>query len=120
MTPERKKEIADYNRRWKAENRDKVTVHQRRTTLKCMYGMTLEQYEEMNRAQGGRCQTCGRVPEGDKARGRLHVDHCHGTGKIRGLLCYRCNLAIGHMLDDPELALKIASYLKEHALGHRQ
>lgn len=107
----------DYNQQWKAKNRDRVAVHQRRTTLKCDYGMTLEEYDSMVLKQQGRCQTCGKVPVGDKARGRLHVDHCHKTGKIRGLLCFRCNLAIGHMQDDPALAVSIAEYLKEHSLG---
>lgn len=90
MTPEEK---SKYNREWKLRNPDKVRLHQRRSTMKEMYGITPEDYDRMHAEQSGKCKTCKEVPVGDKARGRLHVDHCHQTGKIRGLLCYRCNLS---------------------------
>lgn len=111
------KDRSAYNKAWKLANPDKVRQHQRRSTMKEMYGITPEDYERMHAEQNGLCKTCGKAPVGDAARGRLHVDHCHRTGIIRGLLCYRCNLAIGHMLDDPELAVRIAAYLKEAIHG---
>ncbi len=114
MTPEEK---SKYNREWKLRNPDKVRLHQRRSTMKEMYGITPEDYDRMHAEQSGKCKTCKEVPVGDKARGRLHVDHCHQTGKIRGLLCYRCNLAIGHLRDNPALAITVAEYLKEHQHG---
>jgi hypothetical protein len=58
------------------------------------HGITLADYEAMLARQGGGCATCGRKPESGK---NLHVDHDHQTGKIRGLLCIGCNLAIGYL-----------------------
>jgi len=70
------------------------------------YGITAEQYEEMNRLQGGRCLICGQAERGTR-RGipkTLAVDHDHDTGEIRGLLCSKCNTAIGLLDDDPKRA----------------
>jgi hypothetical protein len=73
------------------------------------YGITLEQYEEMA-AKG--CAICG-AAQGTTKR-RLPVDHCHKTGKVRGVLCMFCNTAIGKFRDDPELCEKAAHYLRSH------
>lgn len=62
------------------------------------YGLTPEEYDQMVAAQGGLCASCGDPPTaGDK----LCVDHCHDTGRIRGLLCRSCNLGIGYFRNDP-------------------
>ena len=50
---------------------------------------------------------------GNKPQKPLYVDHCHETKKIRGLLCHQCNVALGHMNDDPQRLEKAISYLKE-------
>lgn len=79
------------------------------------FGLTPDEYEALHEAQGGVCAICGQ-PETRTIRGitsRLAVDHDHETGRIRGLLCYRCNYAIGSMQEDPELFSKAAEYLKE-------
>jgi hypothetical protein len=55
------------------------------------YGLTQEQYDDMLRAQGGGCAICSNHPR----RRALHVDHCHTTGVVRGLLCAHCNWAVG-------------------------
>lgn len=65
------------------------------------YGITLEQYDEMFRQQGGACAVCGSVPK----KNRLSVDHDHATGKVRGLLCMNCNIAL-------ERVGKLQAYLK--------
>lgn len=58
------------------------------------YGLTLEEYDRMLETQGGGCGICGGTnPDGR----RLHVDHDHKTGKVRGLLCINCNYLIGRM-----------------------
>lgn len=61
--------------------------------LRYKYGLPFERYQEMMRSQEGRCALCG-IPEKDAPRGVLHVDHCHVSGKIRALLCGRCNTAL--------------------------
>ena len=79
-----------------------------RTRLLKRYGMTVAEYDEMLSSQGGGCAVCGRRPDG---RRRLAVDHEHGTGRPRGLLCTRCNRGIGLFEDDPALLAHAASYL---------
>jgi hypothetical protein len=81
-------------------------------------GVTLEQYERMLTEQDGRCAICGRVEAYSDGR-RWCVDHDHSCcpgdrscGKcVRGLLCHRCNFAIGLLNDDPEVAYAVAKYL---------
>jgi hypothetical protein len=75
------------------------------------YGMTVEDYESLEDRQSGVCAICLGPPVG-KFR-KLHVDHCHKTGKVRGLLCNKCNTAIGFLGDDPELAKRAINYLEE-------
>ena len=82
------------------------------------FSLTREGYEAMLANQGGRCAICGTTNpcgEGSTATHLQHlaVDHCHTTGKIRGLLCNPCNRGIGMLKDDPALLEKAATYLKE-------
>ena len=86
----------------------------RRNNLKRMYEITHEEYENMWESQEGLCKICNQ-PETVKVKGVtkfLAVDHCHETGKIRGLLCNNCNRAIGMLKDNPEVLRKAASYLE--------
>lgn len=90
---------AQAKRRYQA-NRDKVLtytkIRQRPYLLKKLYGLTVEQYDAMLASQGGACKVCGSDGESkDKRRKYLSVDHCHNTGKIRGLLCMKCNADLG-------------------------
>ncbi|MEU1443250.1 endonuclease VII domain-containing protein [Streptomyces mirabilis] len=68
------------------------------------YGLSAERYLQAVDAQGGLCLIC-------KERSDLVVDHCHESGRVRGLLCRTCNLAIGLLRDDPERARSAADYL---------
>lgn len=79
--------------------------------MKHKYGLSLEEYKAMLTEQGGVCKICKRP---DELRSHLSVDHCHATGKIRGLLCDRCNTSLGKFRDDPELLRKAADYLEAH------
>ena len=115
---------AEYQRDWRAKNPDKVreyetrrkpeSVVQRREKarlrsarnyemdstkyakwanhIKRKFGITPEFYYEILHSQDNRCAICKTAEPG--GRGRFHVDHCHVTGKIRGLLCFRCNTGI--------------------------
>jgi hypothetical protein len=62
-----------------------------------MYGVTWEEYEALLTKQEHCCAICKRPPSGTKVNSRLHVDHDHRTGKVRGLLCHSCNLVLGLM-----------------------
>jgi len=80
----------------------------RRTRLR-KYGLTEKEYEDRLDQQQYRCAICN-VHQND-LKVRLSVDHCHRTGKIRGLLCTACNTAIGKFHDDPILLLQAINYL---------
>jgi predicted nucleic acid-binding Zn ribbon protein len=78
-----------------------------------LYGLTQSQYDQMLTNQDGRCAICRTdVPGG---RGTWHVDHCHTTGKIRGLLCSSCNVMLGHAKDDVDRLRAAITYLEAHA-----
>lgn len=85
------------------------TIHLR--YLKKRYGITVEQYAEMFDKQKGGCAICGKEPD----RIRLHVDHDHATGKVRGLLCFDCNLVLGHARDNTAILDAAKAYLLSHA-----
>jgi hypothetical protein len=69
-------------------------------------------YADMFDAQHGECAICGRsTPGGPNRHDRLYVDHDHATGRVRGLLCMRCNVGLGYFRDDPELLATAIAYL---------
>lgn len=74
------------------------------------YGLTLEQYDQMLIDQGGACKIC-RTKDDSGPWGRFAVDHCHKTGKVRGLLCAKCNKGLGQFNDDPVLLAAAIAYL---------
>src|ERR1017187_237434 len=74
------------------------------------YGITSNDYDRILSEQGGVCAICSGGP-GDKRSYRFHVDHCHNTGVVRGLLCSNCNFGIGHFRDNPERFERVALYL---------
>ena len=76
------------------------------------YGITLSEYAEMLSQQDGVCAICGSSGSG-KDLDRLVVDHCHSTGKVRGLLCWPCNIGIGMFKDNEKLLNKVVSYLSK-------
>lgn len=90
----------DSMRRYYHANRDRFVEYSRRR----LYSMTMDDYEIRVVAQGGRCAIC-RTPE------KLHVDHDHSTGQVRGLLCNNCNRALGLLRDDPDVLARAVLYL---------
>jgi hypothetical protein len=96
------KEISACNKEYRQEYPEKV----RASRLMCLYGISVEQYSEMLAKQNGVCAICGSVPGGR----RLCIDHNHETGEIRGLLCDKCNRALG-MLTTTDLLAKAQDYL---------
>ncbi len=95
------------NERWRLKNKDRTIQWGLAATLK-RYGLTIESYDALHAAQGGRCAICGMAC----ASGfRLSVDHCHASGKVRGLLCSACNLGLGKFKDDARRLQAAAEYL---------
>ena len=98
----------------KEENRlRRVGDLQRERRLKYYYGITIADYDNMMETQKGVCKLCQGL-DGTRWE-RLAVDHCHKTGKVRGLLCDKCNRGLGQLNDDPNLVLKAYNYLLENA-----
>lgn len=102
-----------YSRAWRAARPEKYMDLELR-----QYGITSETYTQQLYNQGGVCAICRHVDAKSGQNGqpqRLAVDHCHKTGKIRGLLCSACNLMLGNAQDDPRLLRLAASYLEQAA-----
>jgi Recombination endonuclease VII len=93
---------------WAKENPAPYKATARRTKHLLRYGITQQDYESMFVAQNGVCAICSSRANRD----RLDVDHCHSTGKVRGLLCGCCNSAIGLLRDNPALIMTAAKYVE--------
>lgn len=127
----------EYARKWRAENREKSNAYSRKwakanpekvkarnskskayrqarqywSHIKRVYGCTREQWEEMYRVQGGMCAICGTSDFSKEPGKRPVLDHCHNTGKIRGLLCSPCNTGLGAFKDSCLLLDMAKEYL---------
>ncbi len=112
---------------WQKRNPDKVKIHKRDTYLRnsARYaqdsilrqkGISLESYEELIAKQNNLCLICHREEttrqRKDGTRSPLAIDHCHKTGKIRGLLCRKCNTGIGLFDENIEFLLNAINYLR--------
>lgn len=86
--------------------RDKRIANSRRHKLKNLYNLTTEQYEAMFEQQKGLCAICP-LP----LKGKGNIDHCHETGKVRGLLCKECNQGLGYFKDNVGVLQKAINYL---------
>jgi len=80
-------------------------------SMKHKHGLTMIEYEALLCQQGGVCKVCRQEAEPVGIKRRLHIDHCHETGRIRGLLCHNCNVSLGLMKDDPARIRALADYL---------
>lgn len=109
-------------RAWEKANPEMVAMQAARKRLKSMnakiniglrhhYDVTLGAYEEILRLQGGVCAICNGRPS-TKRSSRLFVDHDHKTGRVRALLCYRCNAGLGYFLESPANFRRAIAYLE--------
>lgn len=102
---------AEYMRNYRKNNPQKMKA----IDLKKRFGISLEAFEQMMEKQNSVCKICGlaerSVDHRTKQIRHLAVDHCHTTGRIRGLLCSDCNTAIGLLKESPEILRKASEYL---------
>lgn len=104
----KKEERKEYSQTYKKNNPDKVKKWGRDATLR-KYGLDEESFEVMMHAQGEKCKNPGcRVD----IRKKPCIDHCHKTGKLRGILCDGCNKTLGIANDNPKWLEGLAEYLK--------
>lgn len=88
---------------------EKARKYVRKSTLKVKYGLSEEDYNTLYKHQGGVCKVCGGT---NKNMSKLAVDHSHITGKVRGLLCIRCNTVLGAVNDSKSLLKRLIKYLQ--------
>lgn len=106
-----KARVAANKKRWKSLSPERRAEYAR----KGAFGLESKDFQALLASQDGLCAIC-RKPETTVSNGKvraLSVDHDHATGRIRGLLCQRCNLAIGNLDDSPDRARAVAHYLEE-------
>lgn len=108
--------LAERKRRWDNDPQwqERQLQLKRDSLLRTRYGITRETYNEMLENQGGGCAICARKSPGNgKGDQYFDVDHCHETGKVRGLLCRQCNVLLGQLakLDRFGMREAIARYL---------
>jgi hypothetical protein len=106
-----------YQRAYYRANRDAILAQKKtrghltidyHSHIRRKYSLTPDQYESLSREQNGRCAICNTLP---RRRSRLHVDHDHATGLVRGLLCNQCNLGLGHFSDEVSRVAAAFRYL---------
>lgn len=85
----------------------KSKARRRKDHVKKRFGLTLEDIARLQQAQNNQCAICLH-----RFIGTPHIDHCHSTDKVRGLLCGECNLGLGKFDDDPERLRRAATYLE--------
>ena len=101
--------FAERNKNWRSKNVEKLRLYE----INRKFNISSEEYKELQRKQNGVCAIC-ECPETAVRRGivlELAVDHCHDTGKVRGLLCSNCNTGIGKLKDSATLVRKAYEYL---------
>lgn len=91
--------------------KDCSRVRRNKYSRKIMYGITPEEYTDLMARQCGLCAIC-QCWLADLRTGQVHLDHCHNTGKIRGILCNLCNGMLGYAKDDPKRLRVAANYLE--------
>ncbi len=99
----KRRQDPEYLARARAQKRDRHLIK--------TYGIDTRQYERLLAAQGGQCALCKTDTPGGSGD-CFHVDHCHATGKVRGLLCSQCNQALGKLGDTIEALERVLRYLK--------
>jgi len=101
-----KSQISAQNKAWRKANPERCHAH----TVWGRYGLSLAEYEALKSAAKV-CEICGGSFRSSKAK---HLDHDHTTKKTRGVLCEKCNLGIGCLMDDPNTVASALRYLLKH------
>ena len=99
--------------KWKSNNSKKQGIKRANAHMERRYGITIEEYDIMFIRQDGKCDICGSSGFA-KGKSRMNIDHCHTTGKVRGLLCNNCNSGIGKLKESESIMLNAIEYIKKH------
>jgi hypothetical protein len=104
------KETKDRQRKMYNSKEYKIIARDKR--LKKEYGIGIDDYNKMFNEQNGACYICKKHQS--ELNSTLAVDHCHKTGKVRGLLCYKCNTALGLIYESIGSLINMIDYIKKH------
>jgi hypothetical protein len=110
---------AAQSKAWREADYERKILNNRKKCLKSRYNMSIEDYNKILDLQCGKCAVCGNTETAKHQNGlikHLTIDHCHKTGKIRGLLCDACNRAEGFLKSDPNIVRKLAEYLEKSTI----
>jgi hypothetical protein len=99
------------SKRWRERNLDRHADN----NAKRNYGLEHGSYAKMLEEQGGKCAICGTDKPG-RHTSRFHIDHCHDSGRVRGLLCANCNIGLGNLQHDPSILKAAIQYLSDNGL----
>lgn len=108
----KKKKYNDKNKQYRSKYYFKNKIKSQELHLKNTYNLTVDEYNKIFQDQNGCCKICGKHQTEFKAK--LAVDHCHKTGKIRGLLCNNCNRGIGHLKESILLLKNAIKYINDN------
>ena len=97
----------EWAREYRRRCPEKARATQRRSAILRRYGITIHEYKDMCASQNWVCAICGETPK----KRALHVDHDHKSGKVRRLLCMRCNSVIGYVKEDVKILQNMIKYL---------
>lgn len=100
----------EYNQR----NKEKVSRNRRHHHLLKKYGLGLDGYAKLLANQKNQCALCNLLLPENPKRGEIHVDHCHRTGKVRGIVHRACNVVIGYAMENVQLLQKAVAYIERH------
>ena len=98
-----------YNREYIKRNPEGNRLRAQRSRVRAKYGITWNQRDRLLALQEDRCAICSDELTNSKTR---HIDHCHKSGTVRGILCASCNLGLGNFKDDPDRLMAAAAYLQ--------
>lgn len=108
-SPDKQKDRNDRLRAWRKANPEKAAASDRRKAMRYKYGLSVEEADALLAANGGLCWVCDDKPS-------RCIDHCHGTGEVRGALCVSCNSFLGRIEDNPKILGGFIAYLDRTAL----
>ena len=99
-----KEKQAQRAKEYREQNKEVIRERKRQQAVKYKYGVTWQEYQQVISTG---CLVCG-------SNVNLHLDHCHETGKVRGCLCFNCNISLGYMKESPVLIERLAEYIRNY------
>jgi hypothetical protein len=103
-------------RRSYVRNKESILPKMRKRKYAARYGITESDFWRMVAEQENRCKSCG-TTFAKEDRKNMHIDHCHTTGKVRGVLCFRCNASLGLLREDPGMIRCLVKYAEEFCVN---